>query len=95
MQFNNNFAARLRAEVRNPDNSLASPAVSVRSVTDIDFGRFGLFGQVSRNFLNNQLGISAGLRTDMNTFTNTGLNPLQTLSPRVSVSYALNDRWNI
>ncbi|GAB3219694.1 TonB-dependent receptor [Spirosoma arcticum] len=95
VQFTNDFAARLRNEVRNPDGSIASPAVSVRSMTDIDFAKFGLFGQVSRNFLNNRLGISAGLRTDMNTFTNTGLNPLRTLSPRVSVSYALTDQWNI
>ncbi len=95
VQFTNNFAARLRNEVRNPDGSLASPAVSVRSVTDIDFAKFGLFGQVSRNFLSNRLGISAGLRTDINTFTDTGLNLLRTLSPRVSVSYALTDQWNI
>jgi TonB dependent receptor/CarboxypepD_reg-like domain/TonB-dependent Receptor Plug Domain len=95
VQFTNDFAARLRNEVRNPDGSIASPAVSVRSVTDIDFAKFGLFGQVSRNFLNNRLGISAGLRTDMNTFTDTGLNPLETLSPRVSASYALADQWNI
>ncbi len=95
VQFTNSFAARLRNEVRNPDGSLASPAVSVRSVTDIDFAKFGLFGQVSRNFLSNRLGISAGLRTDMNTFTDTGLNPLRTLSPRVSVSYAITDQWNI
>ena len=95
VQFSNNFAARLRNQVRNPDGSIASPAVSVRSVTDIDFARFGLFGQVSRSFLNSRLGISAGLRTDMNTFTDTGLNPLQTLSPRLSASYALTNQWNI
>jgi hypothetical protein len=95
VQFTNDFAARLRNEVRNPDGSIASPAVSVRSMTDIDFAKFGLFGQISRNFLNNRLGVSAGLRTDMNTFTDTGLNPLQTLSPRVSVSYALTDQWNV
>jgi len=95
VQFTNSFAARLRNEVRNPDGSLASPAVSARSVTDIDFAKFGLFGQVSRNFLSNRLGISAGLRTDINTFTDTGLNLLRTLSPRVSVSYALTDQWNI
>ncbi|HLL94469.1 MAG TPA: TonB-dependent receptor, partial [Spirosoma sp.] len=95
VQFTNDFAARLRNEVRNPNGSIASPAVSVRSVTDIDLTKFGLFGQVSRNFLDNRLGVSAGLRTDMNTFTDTGLNPLRTLSPRVSVSYALTDQWNI
>ncbi|MBC8155977.1 MAG: TonB-dependent receptor, partial [Bacteroidetes bacterium] len=95
VQFTNDFAARIRNEVRNPDSSLASPAVSVRSVTDIGFAKFGLFGQVSRSFLSNRLGVSAGVRTDMNTFTDAGQNPLRTLSPRVSVSYALTDQWNI
>lgn len=95
VQFTNDFAARIRSEVRNPDGSLASPTVSVRSVTDIDFAKFGVFGQVSRNFMNNRLGVSAGLRTDINTFTDTGLNPLQTLSPRVSANYAITDQWTI
>ncbi|MEZ0483369.1 TonB-dependent receptor [Fibrella aquatica] len=95
VQFTNDLAAKLSNEVRSPAGVLIQPALSVRSVTDIDFGRFGLFGQVSRNFLANRLGVSAGLRTDINTFTDTGLNPLQTLSPRVSLSYALTDRWTV
>src|SRR5690606_33098580 len=45
--------------------------------------------------LDEKLLLSGGLRTDMNTFTTNGTNPLKTLSPRVSVSYVLNPQWNI
>lgn len=95
VQLTNDLAAKLRNEVRNSDGSVATPGLSVRSVSDIDFARFGVFGQVSRSFLANRLGVSAGVRTDVNTFTDTGLSPLKTLSPRLSVSYALTDRWNV
>jgi len=33
------------------------------------------------------------VRTDMNTFTTDGMNGLQTLSPRISFSYVLADKW--
>ena len=41
------------------------------------------------------LGISGGLRTDMNSFTTDGNNGLQTLSPRISLSYVLADKWTL
>ncbi len=95
VQFTNDFFAQLRRAVRSDDGLLVSPALSVRSATDVSFGRFGLFGQVSRSFLGSRLGLSAGVRSDMNTLTKTGLNPLKTISPRLSVSYALTDQWNL
>lgn len=63
--------------------------------SDIDFYKMGVFGHASRYFLNDQLLISGGVRTDLNTFTNTGLNPLKSLSPRLSASYSLSNQWNI
>ncbi|WP_077920545.1 TonB-dependent receptor [Spirosoma sp. 209] len=94
-QFVNDYSAQLSQESRTAAGALATPAVSVRSATAIDLGRFGLFGQVSRNWLDDRLGVSAGLRSDVNTFTDTGLNPLKTLSPRLSVSYALSTQWTV
>jgi outer membrane receptor for ferrienterochelin and colicin len=41
------------------------------------------------------LNLNFGLRTDMNSFTKTGGNPLKTLSPRISGSYALTDKWSV
>jgi outer membrane receptor for ferrienterochelin and colicin len=54
--------------------------------------KYGAFAQVSKTFLDSKLGLSAGLRTDMNSFTDTGMDPLETLSPRVSLSYVLSDK---
>jgi len=71
------------------------PAISFSTATAIDFFKMGAYGHVSKYLFKESLLISAGLRTDMNTFTTTGLNPLKTLSPRFSMSYAFNQKWNI
>jgi hypothetical protein len=85
VKFNNDIFSRIR---RNPD-------ITFQYDTAIEFFRYGAFGQVSRAFFNNRLGISAGLRTDMNSFTDKGNNPLETLSPRLSISYALSEQWKV
>ncbi|WP_266367330.1 TonB-dependent receptor [Tellurirhabdus rosea] len=91
--YNNDFFSRIRNELRNPDGSLLQPAVRVNFNTDLTFWRFGAFGQVSKTF--GPLSVSGGVRTDMNTFLNDGMNPLRTLSPRLALSYALSDKWNL
>jgi hypothetical protein len=40
-----------------------------------------------------RLNLSAGLRSDMNSFTTNGRNGLRTLSPRVAAAYSLSDKW--
>jgi hypothetical protein len=55
--------------------------------------KYGAFAQVSKTFFDSKLGLSAGLRTDMNSFTTTGSDPIETLSPRLSLSYVLSDKW--
>lgn len=55
--------------------------------------KYGAFAQVSKTFFDSKLGVSAGLRTDMNSFTSTGSDPMETLSPRLSLSYVLSDKW--
>ncbi|PHN02813.1 TonB-dependent receptor [Flavilitoribacter nigricans] len=63
----------------------------------IDFWRYGFFAQASRSVFNNRLDISLGLRSDANTFTNEEQQLLTTLSPRLSLSYALDPakRWRL
>lgn len=39
--------------------------------------------------------MSGGIRTDINTYTKSGLNPLRTISPRASFSYIINNQWNV
>ncbi|MFT5015952.1 MAG: hypothetical protein ACI9G6_000717, partial [Limisphaerales bacterium] len=65
--------------------------------TDLDFIRFGLFGQATTTVLDGKLDVSVGLRMDGNTFTDGGANPLRTLSPRASLSYRLDPKgaWRL
>lgn len=93
VKYNNNAYTRLRAEVRDSLGNLLQPAVENRFNTAIDFFKFGFFGQVNRTFFDDRLGVSAGLRADGNTFTEEGANLLQTISPRISFSYAFAPNW--
>ncbi len=95
VKFTNNIFSEIRQEVRDNNNNLISPRVTIDFNTGIDFFRYGFFGQASRTFLNDKLGVSLGLRTDMNTFMNDGNNPLNSLSPRIALSYSLSPEWNI
>lgn len=63
--------------------------------TDLSFYRVGLFTQISRPLLNERLTPSFGIRADGNTFTSDGMNLLNTLAPRFSLSYMIAPRWTI
>jgi hypothetical protein len=65
--------------------------------TDLSFNRYGLFAQVSKSYFEDRLGVSFGLRADGNTFTTNGNDVLSTLSPRLSASFALDEKrkWSI
>lgn len=83
-----------RADYRNTTLNLVDD-LSFNS--EIDFLRYGFFAQASRSFLNNRLDLSFGIRSDANTFTSEDNQLLNTLSPRLSLSYALDPakRWRL
>ncbi len=84
----------IRKELRGAGNTVVQQAVSVNFNSPLQsFAKLGAFVQAGKRFAQNRLGISAGIRTDMNTFTTDGMNGLQTLSPRISFSYVLADKW--
>ncbi len=95
VKYNTNSFTRLRPELRDPQGVVIQPAVTNRFNTAIDFVKYGMFGQANRTFFDERLGISAGLRFDGNTFTDNGNEVFRTLSPRVSMSYALAPRWKV
>jgi outer membrane receptor for ferrienterochelin and colicin len=66
---------------------------SINYATEIDFIKYGFFGNLSNSFLDNKLDVSFGFRVDDDTFLNTNL--LETFSPRLAVSYKLQDTWRI
>ena len=96
VQYDNNFFNVIRRPVRDAQGNQTQPGVSVRFQSAIDFVRYGAFTQLTRSFLEgDRLTLSAGVRTDGNTFTGDGNNLGKTLSPRVSASYALLPTLNV
>lgn len=63
--------------------------------TNLDLLMAGGSAQISRNFFNDRLTLSAGLRTDFNNYSSTMSNPIDQLSPRFSASYVLSDQWAV
>ena len=79
-------------------NNTTEDLINNRSFnTDLNFFRYGLFIQSSANFSKNRIGISLGLRTDGDSFTESGHQLYRTLSPRASISYKLteNEKWTL
>ena len=93
-EYDTKTFAVIRREIKDGYGNIIQNAVTVNFTSPLNsFLRYGAFAQVSKRFFNSRLGISAGLRSDMNTFTTTGNNGLKTLSPRISASYILADKW--
>lgn len=95
VKYNNDFFNILRREVRDTNGELIQPELRLDFNTDINFVKYGAFGQIARKMANDRLNLSIGIRTDMNTFTENGNNPLETLSPRIAASYQLTKKWRV
>lgn len=63
--------------------------------TNINYQKYGAFVQLGKKALNNRLGMSAGIRTDGNSYTNKGNDLLKQLSPRMSISWVATDQITI
>ncbi len=65
--------------------------------TQINFYKYGLFGSISKSFIDSKLDISLGIRADEDNFSE-GSKLLDNISPRISTSYALTEdqrlKWN-
>ena len=94
VKFNNNLYNRIiKGQILPSGDTI--PQVEFRYNSAIDFFKYGAFGQVSRRIFKERLLVSAGLRTDGNSFTTNGNNILETISPRLSLSYALTNKFNV
>lgn len=92
--YSNTTFTVIRKEIRDENGRIIQPAVRVNFNSPLNaFYRLGAFAQAGKRLFDNRLGISAGIRTDMNTFTTEGMNGLQTLSPRISFSYVIANQW--
>jgi hypothetical protein len=95
VKYNTDFYSKLSNAVLDTNGNVISPKIEISSKSAIEFFKYGAFLQVSKNFFNEKLLISSGLRSDMNNFLEDGNNFLKTLSPRVSASYRLSKRVDV
>ncbi|MBL7859172.1 MAG: TonB-dependent receptor [Cyclobacteriaceae bacterium] len=82
-----------RARIKTEDYSkiVTQQGLVIRDFTsELNFTKWGVFGQVSRGFLQDKLALSFGLRADANNYSSDMSRLLDQLSPRLSASYALN-----
>ncbi|MBP1640778.1 MAG: putative TonB dependent outer membrane protein [Bacteroidetes bacterium] len=63
--------------------------------TDISFFKWGVYTSLNYDSGDGKITVSAGLRTDANTFVGSMSNPLRQLSPRISLAYGITDGWYI
>lgn len=62
--------------------------------SQIDFIKYGVFGNLTKSFFNNDFDVSFGFRLDDDTFTDED-DLLSTFSPRLSLSYNFKENWRL
>lgn len=81
-------------------NSTFRRVISAVAENDIDYRtnlkmmKYGIYGQVSKSFLEEKLSLSLGIRTDANSWASSMSNPVEQLSPRLSASYNISEWLN-
>jgi len=63
--------------------------------TDLDVVKYGFSGQVTKNVFNSRLLVSLGVRFDGNNYNRSTSNPTRQFSPRLSLSYAITDKFSV
>lgn len=95
VKYNTNLYNKLSSPIVDTNNVVLFPGITINFKSDIEFFKYGAFGQVAKNLFNEKLLVSLGVRTDMNSFMNDGNNPLNALSPRLSLAYHLSKKFDI
>ena len=63
--------------------------------SDLFLSKAALFTQLSKGFIKDRLNLSLGLRTDVNNYAASMMNPLDQFSPMFSASYKLNEQISL
>lgn len=95
VKYNTNLFNKISSPVADSAGNELFPGVTVNFNSAIEFFKYGAFGQFSKNILQEKLLVSFGIRSDMNTFMKDGNNPLNTLSPRLSLAYHIAPKFDI
>ena len=94
VQFDNTFFQVFRPALKDSTGKTIQDAETLNTNTGVDFLRYGGFVQLGTRLFDDRLAVSTGLRADANSFESSSQNPLDQLSPRISLSYALSNSWN-
>ena len=93
-----NLGANL--EIANYTNQTFQKVVNTQNVaernfySDVNFFKYGLFGQFSTSLFSDRLGLSIGFRFDGIDYNNEMKNLFNQFSPRVAATYNFNDQWS-
>jgi outer membrane receptor for ferrienterochelin and colicin len=68
---------------------------SINYLSNLDFFKYGFFGQINKDLLSESLVLSLGVRGDGNTYSSNMSNPFEFLSPRFSASYRTGGRTSL
>jgi len=93
-QFDNAFFQVFRPALKDSAGKTIQTAITFNTNTGVNFLRYGGFVQLGTRLFDDRLAVSTGLRADANSFSTSSQNPLDQLSPRISLSYALSNTWN-
>ena len=93
-QFSNDFYQLFRPALTDEQGNEIQPAEELNTDTRLNFLRYGAFVQTGRRVWEDRLAISAGMRVDGNSASNSVSNPFKQWSPRISASLALAANWN-
>jgi hypothetical protein len=63
--------------------------------TELDLFKWSAFGQVSKGIFDQRLIVSLGLRADANNYSSDMNNLWEQLSPRLSLSYPISQKWSL
>lgn len=93
--FKLNYGINLETSTYTNSTYNNTPFGIIDYTSELNFNRYGFFGQASKGVFKERLQISLGLRADANTYSSSMNNPLEQLSPRFSASYALTEKISI
>ncbi len=84
--------ARLKTTAFNRVFFQGQPVV-FNTFTNLDLFKWSVFGQISRNYMNDKLSLSFGLRADANSYSESMSNMQDQISPRFSASWGFVPKW--
>ena len=69
--------------------------ITIDYESNLYLSKFALFSQVSKEYFKGKILSSFGLRTDFSDYSTSLFNPVDQLSPSLSISYTVSEDWSI